>query len=244
MSEAPLPNNEAARSPTGEITDVRDLAPSTTTQTSSEQTKPEGSTTSEISQTKPPTDAEGGSKQPDPKAPDAPKAPDTYAAFTAPENYTIDAKLLEQATPLFKELGLTQDQAQKLVDIQVARELALAKAPQDAYAATRADWQAKVKADAEISAYSKDGKTGTDAVKIDIGKAINTLPADLQASFREAMDITGAGDHPAFVKAMWKFAQAIGEGKPVSGAGPSPAGQTAPGAKPPSAAQAMYPNLK
>ena len=199
------------------------------------------------------SDAEGGSaksqspteppKPEEPKAPNAPVVPEKYE-FKAPENYTIDAALLEQATPIFKELGLTNDQAQKLVDIQVARELALAKAPADAYAATRADWQAKVKADTEIASYSRDGKTGTDAVKVDIGKAIATLPQDLQTSFREAMDITGAGDHPAFVKAMWKFAQAIGEGHPVSGKGPSPAGQAAPGAKPPSAAQALYPNLK
>lgn len=236
MSEAPLPNDAAARSPTGEITDVRDLPTPTPTPTP---TPPSDGTP----EPKPPTDAEGGSKQPDPKAPDPKAVPETYT-FTAPENYTIDPKLLETVTPIFKELGLTNEQGQKLVDIQIQRELANAKAPQDAYAATRADWQSKVKADPEISAYAKDGKTGTDAVKIDIGKAINTLPTDLQASFREAMDITGAGDHPAFVKAMWKFAQAIGEGKPVSGAGPSPAGQVAPGARPPSAAQAMYPNLK
>ncbi len=200
----------------------------------------------------PKPDAEGGSAKPptaeakpegDAKKPDASAVPEKYE-FKAPENYTLDTKLIEQATPIFKELGLTNDQAQKLMDIQIAREIAAAKAPQDAYAATRADWQAKVKADSEIAAYSKDGKTGTDAVKIDIGAAIATLPQDLQASFREAMDITGAGDHPAFVKAMWKFAQAIGEGRPVSGKSPSPAGQVAPGAKPPSAAQALYPNLK
>lgn len=184
---------------------------------------------------KPPTDGE-------PK-PEPAKAPDAYT-FKAPENYTIDAKLLETVTPVFKELGLTQDQAQRLVDIQVARELALAKGPQDAYAATRADWQAKVKADPELTAAVSGDKVGIDAVKLDIGRAIATLPPDLQPAFREAMDITGAGDHPAFVKAMWKFAQAIGEGRPVSGAGPSPQGQIKPGAKPPSAAQAMYPNLK
>jgi antitoxin component of RelBE/YafQ-DinJ toxin-antitoxin module len=234
MSETPLPNDAAARTPTGEITDVRDLAP----KAQETPTPPSDGTPSP--DPKPPTDAEGESKQPDPKAPVVPEA----YTFKAPDNYTIDAKLLETVTPIFKELGLTQDQAQKLVDIQVAREIASAKAPQDAYAATRADWQSKVKADPELTSAVSGDKTGIDAVKLDIGRAIATLPADLQASFREAMDITGAGDHPAFVKAMWKFSQSIGEGRPVAGAGPSPAGQRAPGAKPPSAAQAMYPNLK
>jgi antitoxin component of RelBE/YafQ-DinJ toxin-antitoxin module len=233
MSEAPLPNDAAARSPTGEILDVRPEPTPTP--------KPE-TPTPPSDQVTPPTPKPDGGEPPKPEG-DKPVVPEKYE-FKAPENYTIDAKLLETATPIFKELGLTNDQAQKLVDIQVARELALAKGPADAYAATRADWQSKVKADPELQAAVSGDKTGIDAVKLDIGRAISTLPADLQASFREAMDVTGAGDHPAFVKAMYKFAQAIGEGRPVKGAGPSPAGQVAPGTRPPSAAQAMYPNLK
>lgn len=236
MSETPLPNDAAARTPTGEITDVRDLAPKAQETTP---TPPTGTTTIEPP-IEPPSDK--GTEPPKPND-SKPIVPDAYT-FKAPDNYTIDAKLLETVTPIFKELGLTNEQGQKLFDIQVQRELSLAKAPQDAYAATRADWQSKVKSDPELTSAVSGDKTGIDAVKLDIGRAIATLPADLQASFREAMDVTGAGDHPAFVKAMYKFSQSIGEGRPVSGAGPSPAGQKAPGAKPPSAAAAMYPNLK
>jgi hypothetical protein len=176
-------------------------------------------------------------KKPDDKPADKPVVPETYD-FKAPDNYTLDPKLLETVTPIFKELGLTNEQAQKLVDIQIGREIANAKAPQDAYAATRTEWQTKTKADPEMSAY------GFDNVKTDIGKVITALPADLQPAFREAMDITGAGDHPAFVKAMWKLASLVTEGSHVSGRGPSPQGQRAPGTNDkPSPAQAMYPKL-
>jgi len=119
-----------------------------------------------------------------------------------------------------------------------------AKAPADDYAATRAAWQAEVLADTDIKTYALDGKTGLDAVKIDIGRALSALgDTTLEASFRQAMNITGAGDHPAFVKAFWRLAQKVGEGKHVSGAGPSSAGQRAPGATDrPSPARALYPN--
>ena len=43
-------------------------------------------------------------------------APESYTDFSVPEGHTLDAAAIESATPLFRELGLSQDQAQKLVD--------------------------------------------------------------------------------------------------------------------------------
>jgi hypothetical protein len=239
-------NDVAARTQTGEILDQQ-------TPISTKSTETQIAPQPEITEQKPPTDGTppaptppadkpaDGTKPPDP----ATGAPTEYAAFKAPDNYTIDPKLIEQATPIFKELGLTQDQAQKLVDIQVQRELTNAKAPQTAYETMRADWQAKVNADPDLKAANSGGKTGLDAVKLDIGRALNAIGDEaLVADFKKAMDITGAGDHPAFVKSLWKLSQHITEGKHVVGAGPSAAGQQASGSKPPSVAHALYPNLK
>ena len=44
---------------------------------------------------------------------DSQLAPETYADFTLPEGVELDTALLTDAAPLFKELGLTQEQAQK-----------------------------------------------------------------------------------------------------------------------------------
>jgi hypothetical protein len=108
----------------------------------------------------------------------------------------------------------------------------------------RKEWAAKTLADAEVSSYTTDGKTGIDAVKVDIGRALGTLDPALRAEFQAAMDLTGAGDHPAFVKALWKLSQAVSEGRPVTGKGPSPEGQRAPGTNArPTPAKALYPNL-
>jgi hypothetical protein len=146
--------------------------------------------------------------------------------------------------PIFKELGLNQDQAQKLVNFHTAQMIDAAKAPAATYEATRAGWRATIEADPDIRSAAADGKTGIEAVKVGIAKTLNAIgdPA-LTTAFKEAMDLTGAGDHPAFIKAMWKLADFVTEGKHVAGANPSPHGQAAPGAKPPTAAKALYPNL-
>jgi hypothetical protein len=240
MTETVLMNDEAARSPTGEILDQGTV------------TTPPASTTTTESPTDPKT-APSETPPADPKAPVVPTTPvvpplvpETYAAFRAPDNYTIDSAAIAEAVPLFKELGLTQDQAQKLVDAQIRRDIALAKAPDAAVTTMRNEWRGKVNADAELLATvdKNSGKTGMDAVQVNIARTISVLPIDLQVDFRHAMNLTGAGDHPAFVKAFNRLAAYVTEGSHVAGGGPSTFGQTKPGAPTkPSAAQALYPNL-
>ena len=122
--------------------------------------------------------------------------------------------------------------------------IAAAKGPADEYTTTRNTWKAQVDSDPTIKSAVMDGKTGTEAVKLGIGKVLGALnDPGLAADFKQAMDITGAGDNPAFIKAMWKIAGFVTEGKHVGGNNPSPHGQTPPGAPRPDAASALYPNL-
>ncbi|MDD5347858.1 MAG: hypothetical protein PHT59_04515 [Candidatus Omnitrophica bacterium] len=52
------------------------------------------------------------------KAAEAAKgAPEKYEDFKVPEGFTLDKALVEKAAPIFKELGLSQEKAQKLVDL-------------------------------------------------------------------------------------------------------------------------------
>ena len=133
-------------------------------------------------------------------------------------------------------LNLTQDQAQSLVDFYTAKTTEAASAPYKLWADTQEAWVNEIKADPEIG-----GKLPQ--VKQTIAKAIDTLGPQLAAQFREAMDFTGSGNNPAFIKAFYKIAQQITEGSHVSGRNPSSFGQSAPGSKPASAAAAMYPGL-
>lgn len=218
----PLPNDAAARSPTGEILDRTPDQPTDPTLTP----PPKDGTSSE---TKPPVD---------PKS-----VPEKYE-FKAPDGITVDPKLEESISPILKEAGVSQEVAQQLFDFHVKALQDAAKAPTDAVETMRKDWVAKVNADAEMAKATSGGKTGLDAVKYDIGRALTNLDPTLAGEFKQAMDLTGAGDHPAFVKAMWKLSQLVTEGKHVAGGNPSPAGQVAPGASTrPSAAKSLYPNL-
>jgi hypothetical protein len=245
MSETPLPNNEAARSPTGEILDVR--PPATETKPTDTTTTIPTETTKE---TPPSTDTtapkEGETLLTD-KKPEAvaTKAPETYS-FKAPEGHTLDAKLLETVTPIFKELGLSQEAAQRLIDLQIAREIESAKAPKATYDTLRSDWRKETTTHKDISDFvdKASGKTGMDGVKANVGRALAALgDTELATGFKAAMDLTGAGDNPFFVRTFNKLASFVVEGTAVRGNGPSLGGQRAPGARPPSTAAALYPNL-
>jgi len=171
--------------------------------------------------------------------------PEQYT-FTAPEGFILTPEFTGEVTPLLKDLGLSQEQADKLAGFHIKQLQAATKGPQEAYLATRKDWQSKVLNDPQIKGATSGGKAGIEAVQYDIGRALSTLndPALVQ-EFRQAMDITGAGDNPAFVKAFWRLSQRIAEGQYVTPGSPSPAGQTEPGRDHrPSIASALYPNLR
>lgn len=168
-------------------------------------------------------------KPEEPKAPTG--APEKYE-FKLPEGHTLDQGLLDKATPVFKELNLTQEQAQKLVDIQAGWAKTIGETAANNVAKMREEWRDSVKADPVIGPKME-------TVKADIGKAIGQLPPEVQTAFRDAMDFTGAGDHPAFVRAFWELSKRVIEGKPVSSGNPAPQ----PGAQRPTGAQAMYPHL-
>lgn len=160
-------------------------------------------------------------------------APEKYEDFKLPEGVELAPEAIAEVGTLFKEMGLSQAQAQKLVDfhtktLQSTAE-AVTKAPMDAWMAQKATWKTEIKADPEIG-----GKLGE--VKARIGAMYDALgDAKLVSEFKSAMDLTGAGDNPAFIKLFNKLAERLGEGSPIIGNTPKP--------KPGSAAQAMYPNL-
>lgn len=252
MPETPSQTVDSAqvtRTQTGEIVTG---TPPTETQTSStttnSQTPPNNQTTNQ--QTPPKTDGEGstflteGDTKTEPKEPpkkegeEEPKgAPEKYEVFKAPEGYEFTADGLTEVNGVFKELNLSQEQGQRLMDMYGKNMLDAAEAPYNLYLDTRKTWREEIASDPII------GSGHQAEVKADIGRAIATLPPEVGAAFRKAMDVTGVGDHPDFVRGFNIFAKAINEGKPVKGANPSPLGQDRPNQQAPTAAQAIYPHL-
>lgn len=164
-------------------------------------------------------------------------APEKYADFTAPEGFEIKPEVAEEAGKLFKEMNLSQAQAQSLVDFYAAKTREAAEAPFNYYKEMQDKEVAKIKADPEIG-----GKL--DAVKTTVSKALDGLGnPQLAADFRRDMDLTGAGNFHSFVKVIFALASKVTEGGHVSGSAPSKYGQQAPGGERRTAANALYPNL-
>jgi len=158
-------------------------------------------------------------------------APEKYE-LTVPEGVTVP----DGAHELFKGMNLSNDQAQKFVDFYMTQAQAQLKAANESATTIRESWRAQVKADPDIGPRLP-------AVRQTISSALDVIgDAKLAQQFREAMDFTGAGDNPAFVKTFYKLAQMVTEPRRhVQGGGPVPV--KAPGQGPPSAAKALYPNL-
>lgn len=164
-------------------------------------------------------------------------APESYSDFTAPEGQSIDKATIEAATPIFKELGLSQEAAQKLVDFYTAQSGKQTETLSKAVDEMRAGWRDAVMKDPDLG-----GKI--DQVKTELGRAKDRLPGAVRAAFDTALNETGLGDHPAIVKALYEMSKLVNEGTHVPGGAPSPLGQTKTGtAQRPSIAGALYPNL-
>lgn len=183
-----------------------------------------------------------GDKKPEPKAAEGP--PEKYE-FKAPEGYELDTKVIEEASALFKEAGLTQARATKLVDLYSRQMQQSSQASLQSVKDMRAGWVKEAKALPNIG--NELGPQGK--VVQQLGRALDTLvstqaiTAKLANDFKQTLDLTGAGDHPAVIKVIHALTSHFAEGTAVRGGGPSKFGQSQPGSERRSAADEIYPNL-
>lgn len=141
------------------------------------------------------------------KAKDA--VPDTYAEWKLPEGVVIDKELADRATPIFKELGLSQDKAQRLVDLFADARRQAAEQQIAAYAETQTKWVADAKADKEF---------GGEAFEKNVAIARKAIDRFGSPELQAALAATGAGNHPEFIRFALRIGQAISEdGTMVSG---------------------------
>ena len=156
--------------------------------------------------------AEGDKPDADPaKEGDAVGIPEKYEV-KVPEGMNIDAALLEAVTPVMKELKISQEGFQKLVD---AYAPVIAKASQ-------AQHEAAMKAfDEQIETWGKQTREmlGPDAGKAmaPASRLINTFAGKDATALRQLLNDTGLGNHPLMVKFMINAGKAISQDKFVDG---------------------------
>lgn len=152
--------------------------------------------------------------------------PEKYE-INAREGMDLDSAALEAATPVFKELGLSNEQAQKLSDIYADRMAAVAKLQRDAWSKQQEGLVSSMKSDAEF---------GGDKFAASIGsmvKAIDGLMGKEAAAFKRMLDETGAGNHPEMARLLYRVGKALGEDGMVRGDA---------SAQPRSPAEILYPS--
>ena len=207
----PLPNDPASRTDDGTLKNASTLTP-IPAQTSS--TSPEPSTNDRD----PAPGPDAKPADPATPKPDAPVVPDTYT-FAAPEGQTADETLVSTFSPVFRELGLTQAQADKLVEAYNKHAMSQAETTAKAIETMGKTWEAQWKADPFLG-------PNEEKVSATIGRAVeSTLTPAERAAFAKAMNETQVGNHPDFIRAFYKLAERVGPGTHVPGGGPSPNGQ-------------------
>jgi hypothetical protein len=145
--------------------------------------------------------------------------PIAYETFKLPEGTTVDGDSLAAATELFRSSALSQEQAQKFIDLAVSREQAAAQKGAQAFADLQNRWVSEIKADPDI------GGERLTASLASASRAIDRLGV---LGLREALNLTGAGNHPAVVKAFVRLGQMVSEDRFLPGRDAAPAAPRSP----------------
>lgn len=149
--------------------------------------------------------AEGGDKE----AEAAPEGPPEAYDLTAPEGITLDAEAIELATPVFKDLGLNNEQANKLMPVAADFAKRIQEKSQQAVMsevmAQRKAWAEEAQSDPEIG-----GAKFTETMALS-AKALDTLGYPKGSPFRNFLTDSGLGNHPEMIRAMRRIGEAVGE---------------------------------
>lgn len=137
------------------------------------------------------------------------EVPEAYE-LTTPEGFEkLDDTAVAEATPVFKELNLSNEQANKLVPVAAsfAKRIIDQRDQQMLadIATTRKDWLEAAKADPEV------GGTNWDASLASAAAAMDRLGFTKGSPLRNYLNESGAGNHVELIRFMSKVGKAIGE---------------------------------
>ncbi|WEJ86884.1 MAG: peptidase [Klebsiella huaxiensis] len=134
-------------------------------------------------------------------------APEKYD-FKAGEGIEIDTDAMAEFEPVARELNLTNEQAQKLVDVYPKILAGVQQRQVEAWQKQTEGWAETVKADKEV---------GGDKLTSNLSAAQRALDQFGTPELREYLDGTGLGNHPELVKAFIKVGKAMSEDGVITG---------------------------
>jgi len=144
---------------------------------STEQVTPESVETEVTETTETQTDKQTETTE---QSTDKPSAPESYEDFSVPEGFTFDKDSAGEFNAVAKELDLSQDQAQKLVDLYGAKMLGQLESQQK-----------------QAEQWATESKKEFKPAEIDL--ANKTLGRFADKEMIELLATTGLGNHPKMV---------------------------------------------
>lgn len=160
-----------------------------------------------------------------PTEPAKPVEPEKPAETTAtidvskvalPENFTRDDAKLKSVADIISDASLSpQDRMQKLIDFHTAALQEASKKDVDYWTGLQKEW-----GEANKATYGQEPTKHPTIIAI--GKAIDSLGEKPAAAFREALDMSGMGNHPAIIAGLGILATKLAEpSQHVTGSPPS-----------------------
>lgn len=169
--------------------------------------KPQPGTEGDKPQEDKPADDDKPADKPDDKEQKQEGAPEKYE-FKVGEGVELDTEALKDFEPVARDLNLTNEQAQKLVDAYPKILAGVQQRQAEAWQAQTEQWAADVKADKEI---------GGDKLTTNLSAAQRALDQFGTPELKEYLNTTGLGNHPDLVKTFVKIGKAMSEDGMVDG---------------------------
>lgn len=164
-------------------------------------------------------------------------APEAYAAFALPEGYVLEGDMLEGITTFAKANGLTQEQAQAVVDLGAKQAQAIVDGfaqesinqPVVAPQHWAKQWSEQTAADPDLG-----GAKLNDTMAL-AGRVFSTFATPALGAF---LNETGLAHHPELVRFMHAVGKAVSEDTLVTVNGGGKGGEQV------SQAKQLYPDMK
>jgi Predicted membrane protein len=169
---------------------------------------PEASATPAASTEANPADP-AAAKTDDAAAKPAEPAKEVVYEFKLPEGVDLKGEALEELKTTAKELGLTQEQAQRVADLGAKQAQGFAAQLVEQQKTMTAEWAEQTTTDKEI---------GGDKLSENLGVAKKALDSFGTPALKTLLNQSGLGNHPEVVRFMVKAGKAISEdGKLITG---------------------------
>jgi len=140
-------------------------------------------------------------------------APEEYGTFELPDNFDMNEETLGEYHTFAKENNLTQEQAQRGVDM-VAQ---MKQAEMTQWVEQQKSWVDDAKSDAEY---------GGDKFEQNIAVAVKARDSFGTSEFNEMLDTSGLGNHPEMIRFLNRVGKAISEDSVVVGGTSTTGNQT------------------